>query len=60
MRLLDLVEGTVITAKVRSHSRVFGLRQFSHSPARPKGSFMPPSLLGQDAGLAFAASEEYM
>ena len=29
-------------AKVRSHSPVFGLRQFSHSPARPKGelSFM--------------------
>lgn len=24
-------------AKVRSHSPVFGLRQFSHSPARPKG-----------------------
>ena len=24
-------------AKVRSHSPVFGLRQFSHNPAKPKG-----------------------
>ena len=36
------LEGTVMMAKVRSHSPVFGFRQFSHSPARPKGepSFM--------------------
>jgi hypothetical protein len=26
-----------MTAKVRSHSLVLGLRQFSHSPAGPKG-----------------------
>src|SRR6516162_6990491 len=42
-------EGTVMIANVRCHSPVFGLRQFSHRPAKPKDepSFM--ALLGPRA-----------
>jgi len=42
IRATSSLDGTVTIAKVRSHSPVRGLRQFSQSPARPNGelSFM--------------------
>jgi hypothetical protein len=48
------LEGTVMMAKVRSHSPVLGLRQFSHKPARPKGD---PSFMAINKGLQAIAAE---
>jgi hypothetical protein len=42
-------DGTVMIAKVRSHSPVFGLFQFSQSPASPKGDGDSVGLLGASA-----------